>query len=67
MFVLSFDLPRNMSVVRTRINRRLHKAGAKRIHDSLWSCDDLQALMEIALTIKRFGGSARILEERFVF
>ena len=67
MFLLSFDLPKHMSVVRARINRKLHRIGAKLVHDSLWSCDDLQTLMEIALLIKKFGGSARILEEKFVF
>jgi len=66
-FVLSFDLPRNMGVVRSRVIRKLHKVNAKRIHDSLWSCNDLDMLIQIATIIKNFGGSASILEEKFVF
>ncbi|MCD6403474.1 MAG: hypothetical protein J7K98_04070, partial [Candidatus Aenigmarchaeota archaeon] len=66
-FVLSFDLPRNMNTLRVRVFRKLKRINATKVHDSLWSANDLQGLIEIALLIKRFGGSARILEEKFVF
>lgn len=66
-FLLSFDLPKSMGIVRSRVIRKLHRARAKRVHDSLWSCNDLQLLIEIATLIKRFGGSASILEEKFLF
>jgi hypothetical protein len=37
------------------------------IHESLWESDNLRELIKIANFIKRFGGSARILEEKFIF
>jgi hypothetical protein len=35
-FILSFDLPREMSSARVRIFRELKRANAEKIHDSLW-------------------------------
>jgi len=67
MFVLVFDFPRNLTTARRKLNRLLHRINAKRLQDSVWSCDDLQQLMEVALFIKNFGGRASILEEKFVF
>ena len=66
-FVLSFDLPKNMSVVRSRIHRKLLSIKAKKVHDSFWKSNDLKTLTEIALTIKEFGGQAAILEEKLIF
>ncbi|MCD6403001.1 MAG: hypothetical protein J7K98_01575 [Candidatus Aenigmarchaeota archaeon] len=67
VFVLVFDFPRSLTTERRQLNRMLHRIGAKRLQDSLWRHEDLNSLMEVAMFIKRFGGSARILEERFVF
>jgi len=66
-FVLSFDIPRGMSTLRTKVFRKLKRMNAKMINESLWSLNDLNALMELALLIKNHGGNARILEEKFVF
>ena len=66
-FILSFDLPRNMNALRVRIFRRLKRMGAVKIHDSLWGSERLDELISLALLIKRFGGNARVLEEKFVF
>jgi hypothetical protein len=56
-----------MAVIRSRINRKLHKIGARLLHDSLWQAENLNGLVEIALMIKQFGGRAVIMEERFIF
>lgn len=66
-FVLSFDLPKRMAIVRSRIHRKLVAIKAEKVHDSFWRSSNLKALIEIALTIKQFGGKAAILEEKFVF
>jgi len=66
-FILSFDIPRGMNTLRTRVFRALKRNNVKLIHESLWLSDNLNALMEIALLIKRSGGTVRILEEKFVF
>ena len=56
-----------MTTVRVRINRALRKSGAQLIHDSLWRHDDINVLIDLALLIKRVGGRASVLEEKFVF
>ncbi len=66
-FLLSFDLPREMNPVRLRVFRALRKMNAEKVHDSLWRSSELEALIQIALLIKRAKGKARILEEKFVF
>lgn len=66
-FILSFDIPRNLSTERRRINRELNKIGAEIIHDSLWKSKNLTELIKIATMIKKFGGKARILEEKLIF
>ena len=65
--VLMFDIPREMNTLEKRINRELHKMGAEMMQHSVWKSEDISELMKIALEIKRSGGSARILEERFIF
>ena len=56
-----------MNPVRLRVFRILKKINAEKVHDSLWRSSDLEALIQIALLIKRAKGKARILEEKFVF
>ena len=65
-FLLSFDLPRNANFARLRIFRRLRKIGAELVHHSLWRHESLEELASIALMVKKFGGSALVLEEKLV-
>jgi hypothetical protein len=67
MFIISFDLPREMNSARVRLFRMLKSRNCKMIHESLWEGDNLKDLIEIATFIKKFGGRARILEEKFLF
>ena len=66
-FVIVFDIPKWQSTERVRINRRLHRIGAERVQDSFWRHGDLKALIQLALWIRRIGGRAEILEEKFIF
>ena len=58
-FLLSFDLPKEMAIIRSRLHRRLVKLKAKRIHDSLWRSRDLSGLLDVALIIRSNGGSSK--------
>lgn len=62
-----FDIPREKGSVQRKVSRLLARAGAKQIQFSVWKSRDLQELVDIATFIKKSGGDARILEERFVF
>jgi len=66
-YILSFDIPRELNTARRKINRDLNKINAKMIHHSLWKSENLKELISIANEIKRNGGTARILEEKFIF
>jgi hypothetical protein len=66
-FLLTFDIPKESNTLRVRIFRNLIKLNAKLIHHSLWKSENLKELMSIANEIKRNGGTARILEEKFIF
>ena len=66
-FVLVFDLPREEGTVKVRTWRELQKISAKMIQFSIWKSEKIDELMKIAIDIKRSGGSAKILEEKFVF
>lgn len=66
-FILSFDIPVNMDSFKLKINRELHRIGAKRIQQSMWQSDDLSKLVRICVLIKNVGGAARVLEERLIF
>jgi len=66
-FILTFDIPREKHVLEKRINRELRKIDAEMLQFSLWKSENLDELLKIALTIRNFGGSARILEEKFIF
>jgi hypothetical protein len=67
MFIISFDLSREMNSARVRLFRMLKSKNCKMIHESLWEGSNLKDLIEIAIFIKKFGGRARILEEKFLF
>lgn len=66
-FILIFDLPRKQVVDKVRINRTLRKINAEMVQFSVWKSKSLQDLIDVASLIKKSGGEARILEERFVF
>lgn len=66
-FVLIFDIPLEEKSSAKQAQRLLTKAGAKQIQRSVWSFDELTSLIDIASFIKKSGGDAKILEERFVF
>jgi len=62
-----FDIPRDRGSVQRQVSRLLAKANAKQIQSSVWKSKELEELIDIASFIKKSGGDARILEERFVF
>ena len=66
-FVLIFDIPLEEKSSAKQVQRLLTRIGAEQIQRSVWKSKDLQELIDIASFIKKSGGDARILEERFVF
>jgi len=66
-YILVFDLTREMNNEKVKIWRDLNKIGAKMIQYSIWKYSELKPLLEIASFIKKSGGSASILEEKFIF
>jgi uncharacterized protein (UPF0128 family) len=66
-FILAFDLPRELHSERKRVNLELRRMNAKMIQFSIWESEKLEELMKIALMIKSFGGTSKILEEKFLF
>lgn len=65
-YIIIYDLPSDKASMLVKVNRMLHKMGAKKIQHSVWQSDDLEALKEIVYAIKRSDGQARILEKRIV-
>ncbi|MBU5537514.1 MAG: hypothetical protein QW818_03210 [Candidatus Aenigmatarchaeota archaeon] len=66
-FVMISDIPREKGSVHRQVHRLLTRIGAKQIQFSVWKHDKLEELIGIASFIKKSGGDARILEERFIF
>lgn len=66
-FIMVFDIPREKGSVQRQVSRLLAKTGAKQIQRSVWKSRELQELIDISSFIRKSGGDARILEERFVF
>ena len=66
-FILLFDIPKGNRTLATRVFRNLRRINAEMVQYSAWRSDSLEDLMEIAMLIKFHGGSARILEEKFIF
>jgi hypothetical protein len=66
-FLITFDIPREMKTLQRQVQRDLHRIDAEMLQFSLWKSEKLDELLKIALTIRNFGGSARILEEKFIF
>jgi len=67
MFILIFDIPRSMNTLKVQTWRMLKRSGCKMVQFSVWKSEDINNLMRIASFIKNNGGSASILEEKFVF
>jgi hypothetical protein len=66
-FILIFDIPWEMRTLKRQVNRKLVRINAEQIQQSVWKLDRLNELMDVAIWIKNSGGSARILEEKFIF
>jgi len=66
-FVIVFDMPRSEQSERRRVHRELVRAGAEMMQDSFWKSDSLKFLIEMGMRIRKIGGSATILEEKFLF
>ena len=66
MFLISFDIPKEFNALRLRVFRKLRKLNAEIVHESLWKSNSLESLTNIALLIRQHGGSAKILEEKFI-
>lgn len=65
--MLIFDIPLEEKSRAKQVQRTLTKIGARQTQRSVWSSEKLDDLIDIASFIKKSGGDARILEERFVF
>lgn len=66
-FVIVFDMPRTEMTERRRLHRELVRGGAEMVQDSFWKSDDMKFLIDIGMRIRKTGGSATILEEKFLF
>lgn len=66
-FVIVFDIPKLEKTERVRIHRELVRSGARMIQDSFWKSGDLKFLIKIGTKIRKIGGTAAILEEKFLF
>ncbi len=66
-FVIVFDIPRSEMTERRRIHRELVRGGAEKVQDSFWKSDRIQFLIDVGMRIRKIGGSATILEEKFLF
>lgn len=66
-FVLIFDIPTKLGSVKRQTDRLLVRSGAKQIQRSVWKSKELSDFIGVASFVKKSGGAARILEERFVF
>ncbi|MBU5537580.1 MAG: hypothetical protein QW818_03940 [Candidatus Aenigmatarchaeota archaeon] len=66
-FILIYDIPTELESVQRQTHRLLVRNGCKQIQRSVWKSEELSTLMDIAIFVKKSGGDARILEEKFVF
>lgn len=66
-YILTFDIPRDQHKILLKVHREFHKISAQKFQHSLWKSEKLNELMDIANFIKKSGGTARILEEKFIF
>ena len=62
-----FDVPLEDRALARKVQRDLGKISARMLQQSVWKPDNLQDLIYIAPLVKKSGGTAKILEEKFVF
>lgn len=65
-FIIIYDIPTELESMQRQTHRLLVRSGAKQLQISVWKSRELQTLIDIASFVKKSGGDARILEERFV-
>ena len=65
--MIVFDIPRTEQTERRRLHRELIRGGAEKIQDSFWKSDKIKFLIEVGMRIRKIGGRATILEEKFLF
>ena len=65
--ILIFDIPKAQGSVKVKVWRDLIKINAEKIQHSVWKSDKFETLVEIASFIEKNGGSASILEVKFIF
>lgn len=66
-YAIIFDIPRQESILRVRINRALKLIGAKMIQKSIWKSDSLEDLKGIAKFIKEHGGKVHVIEWKKIY
>lgn len=66
-FLLIFDIPRELNTLKVQVWRELNRKNAEKVQFSIWKSNNLKELVKIASLIKRLGGKASILEEKFIF
>ncbi len=66
-FTLIYDLPKELATERKQLNLKLKRINAKMIQHSFWKHDDIRKLVKLGIWIRKIGGTAEILEERFLF
>jgi len=66
-FLLIFDIPRELNTLKVQVWRELNRKNAEKVQFSIWKSNNLKELVKIASWIKRLGGKASILEEKFIF
>ncbi len=66
-FLIVFDIPRSEMTEKRRIHRELVRGGAEKIQDSFWKSDKIKFLIDVGMSIRKIGGRATILEEKFLF
>lgn len=67
LYLIIFDIPKDHSILRVKVNRLLKEIDAKMIQNSVWRSENLKELTKIAIWIRNSGGSATILEEKIIY
>ena len=67
MSVLIYDMPNEKRSVARQLQKKLNKLKAKMMQKSVWKSEKLDELIELGSWIRQSGGSAEILEGRFLF
>ena len=65
-FVLIFDIPTEMSVLKVKINRALKLINATMVQRSVWKSKNKKDLVSLALWIRQHGGKADVIQWKSV-